>query len=291
MIKNNETVTVVCNSKRGFTKREQTFIQKATRINEKEHKPFSVLDFPELSKGNFRQIILKLHDVVELVYKSRPCFYKIKGIELVGDSHKITHRVMGGESLCMLQNLREQPAMIHDVKLKCESNIHSILKKNDASIHPNNHSIKLNFPSTDNNIIAKLLVYPKTVQVEIGCTFNPFVYDISGVLHLTSFLGEIRNYVHFLTNFEVILPPVAEWMITHYHFGKDGSEGYDGQMFHRTVDDFSCGLVRYYSKIMPNGDKILRIEQIQTPNNSLNEEIDKIIAQESQKLTLENIHG
>lgn len=280
MILNNELVTVVCNTRHGFTKRETSFLEKATRINKTEQRPFSFLDFPGLTKGNFRQIIYKLHDHIEVVYKSRPCYYKIKGIELAGDSHRITQRVMGENTISLLQKLRDQPPKIHDLKLQFSSNLYSILKDKKCSLDPHNKSIKLNTPSLDNNITAKFLVYPKTVQVDIGCTFKPFVYDIPGLSYLTYFLGRICGYIDAITEFKAEYPPATKWIITHYHFGKDGTEEYNGQLFHRTFEEFSSGLVRFYSKTMPGGKIIPRIEQIVTPKISLDQEIERMIRNE-----------
>lgn len=280
MTENNESVTVLCNTRRGYTKREISLIEKATRINEKEQRPFSVLDFSELTPVHFRQIIHKLHEKIEVVYKSRPCYYKIKGIELVGDSHRITQRVMGEDTIYLLQKLRDQPPKIHDLKFKFQSDLHHILKEKGCSVNTHNHSIKLNIPSFDDNITAKLLIYPKTVQLDIGCTFKPFVYDIPGLTHLTWFLGRICGYIDAITNFKAEYPPSPKWIITHYHFGKDGTEVYTGQLFHRTYEEFSSGLVRFYSKTMPDGKVIPRIEQIVTPKISLDQEIERMIRNE-----------
>jgi hypothetical protein len=274
---NNESVTNVRNTRRGLTNRERLFLEKATRINEKEQRSFSFLDFPGLSQGNFRQIILRLHDQIEVVCKSRPCFYKIKDIELPGDSHRVTQRVMGGEVFHLLNKLKDQLPKIHDLKLKFTSDLHNLLCNRGCSVDPNNKSIKINVPSFDNNITVKFLVYPKTVQVDIGCTFKPFVYDIPGVLHLTFVLGRVCGHIDTITNYEAKFPPVGEWIVTHYHFGKDGTEQYSGQMFHYSWDDVSTGLVRFYSKSMSDGQIIPRIEQIVTPKISLEQEIERIV--------------
>ncbi|PIY88224.1 MAG: hypothetical protein COY74_09375 [Nitrosopumilales archaeon CG_4_10_14_0_8_um_filter_34_8] len=277
MITNNESVTNVCNTRRGLTKREGLFLEDATRINKQEQRPFSFRDFSGLSQGNFRQIILRLHDQIEVVYKSRPCFYKIKGMELPGDNHRITQRVMGDEVFHLLNKLKDQPPKIHDLKLKFFSDLHNLLIIHGCSIDPSNKSIKINVPSFDNNVIVKFLVYPKIVQVDIGCTFKPFVYDIPGVIDLTFVLGRAWGYIDTITNYEAKFPPVGEWIVTHYHFGKDGTEQYSGQMFHYSWDDVSSGLVRFYSKTMPNGRIIPRIEQIVTPKISLDQELDRIV--------------
>lgn len=184
----------------------------------------------------------------------------------------------------ILSKLRNQPPAIHDLKLKFHSNLHEVLLNLGHKSNPANNGIILKLPSLDNNITCKVLVYPKTVQIDIGCTFMPFVYDISGVVHLTFVLGRIYQCIFLMAGNSADIPLVSFWIITHYHFGKDGSETYSGQGFHRTFEDVASGLVRFYSKIMKNGNSVPRFEQIQTPNRLLNDEIEKMIVQEGQTL-------
>ena len=80
----------------------------------------------------------------------------------------------------------------------------------------------------------------------------------------------------FLTGLSgVILPTVNNWIITHWHFGKDGTTAYNGQNFHYTIEDVNTGLIRFYSKLMKSGERIPRLEQIQTPQNSLADEMKR----------------
>jgi len=53
----NELVTHLVNA---YPDRVQQFAKKAFRINVKEKRPFSLHDYPYLTKGNFRQIMHKL---------------------------------------------------------------------------------------------------------------------------------------------------------------------------------------------------------------------------------------
>jgi len=93
--KNNEKITDVGNVIPNITKQVKIFYDKALKINIVENRPFSCEDYPNLSKENYRQYILKLRLVIEKVRNSRPAFYKIKGVYLPGDSHKITISPMG----------------------------------------------------------------------------------------------------------------------------------------------------------------------------------------------------
>ena len=76
---------------------------------------------------------------------------------------------------------------------------------------------------------------------------------------------------------------VNNWKLTHYHFGKDGRESYSGRRFNHTYEEMAEGLVRFYTKIMPNGTIIPRFEQIQTPHNTLDREIQNMMLQHAKK--------
>lgn len=275
--KSNGSVTDRCNALPNGLKQ---FLKRSKSINEIERRPFSYIDFKNISKGNFRQIIRRLGNLIEVVHKGRPTFYKVKGIELPLDSHRVTQRPMGvAQNLIdILQTLKDQPAKIHDIKVKFSSNnLHSILVSKGITVNNSNSSVLVNVPYTDNNVILKALIYPDTIQIDIGCTYKPLVYDYSGILYLTQVLSFCSFYLGELTSFEAHIPNVSDWIITHYHFNKDGSQQLNGQSFHHTWEDVSSGLIRYYSKTMKDGSTIPRIEQIQTPDKTLNEIMIEVI--------------
>ena len=204
---------------------------------------------------------------------------------MAGDSHKLTDRVTGVAMLELLKEVRQQPASIHDIKMMFHSkNLHEILLQKGCTPNKNNKGIKITFPIPHANIHMKAMVYPNTIQIDIGCTFKPIIYNISGVIHLTSLLGEVRNYLRTITSDKVEIPDVAKWIITHYHFGKDGLQEYSGEKFHMTYEEVSEGTIRFYSKVMTDGKTILRAEQIQTPRTTIDVELVKMIISEERKL-------
>jgi len=253
----------------------QQFVDRAYDINVKEQKPFCIVDYPLLSHTNFRRIIRKLADDIERVGNGRPQFYKLRGIKLPGDTRKVTlepMRVQEEEFEKILATLKDQPAKIHDIKIRIDNpELHTRLLEKGCSKDKHNHSIKVNFESIDNNVTTKILIYPETIQVDIGCTYKPLVYDIKTVWYLHEHLSKISYHLSGLSG--VVLPSVDNWVITHYHWNKDGSEAHNGQNFHRTVEDVNTGLIRFYSKLMKDGKVIPRLEQIRTPQNSLADEM------------------
>jgi len=158
------------------------------------------------------------------------------------------------------------------------SELHTALLDKGLTKDYHNHSIKINFDSTDSNVTTKILVYPNTIQIDLGCTYKPLIYDPKSIWYLHEHLAKISYHLTGLSG--VLLPTVDTWIITHWHFNKDGTESFNGQNFHHTIDDVNTGLIRFYSKTMEDGTIIPRLEQIQTPHNSLEEEMKRAMFSE-----------
>jgi len=260
-----------------YSRSLQRVVDRAYVINVEEHNAFCVDDYPNLSRVNFRRIIRKLGDNIERVGNGRPQFYKLRGIKLPGDSRKVTlepMRVQEEYFVELISKLKEQPPRIHDIKIRIDnSELHTRLLQKGFSKNKHNHSIKINFEGIDNNVTTKILVYPNTIQVDIGCTYMPLIYNIDTVWYLHEHLSKVSYHLTGLSG--VILPTVNNWIITHWHFNKDGTTAYNGQNFHYTIEDVNTGLIRFYSKLMKNGERIPRLEEIQTPQNTLDDEMKR----------------
>jgi len=183
----------------------------------------------------------------------------------------------------LLQSLESQPAKIHDIRLKFDSNIHSfLLNLPTREVNEKNNQFIQDISEHIGNphITVKLQISPKNVQVIIGCTSRPIVYDLFGVNDLSAILGKISGILTALSGFDpkLELPPTNLWVLTHYHFGRDSIEEFSGDMFHYTFDNFKDGLIRYYSKRL-HGKTTVRVEQIQTPKFSMREMLVKIMDQ------------
>ncbi len=277
----NELVTDLCN-KQGYhrlTKLQRQFLEDAIRIHLEKHVTFCCLDFPRMSRANFRQMLYRLRDLIELDCRSNPCFYKIKGFVLFSGRPNVTDRPTGDSMFTILRKLREQPPKIHDIKLKFNANLYCFFHKYGAKENPHNHCI-IQRIFIVHDVTFKLLIYPSTVQLDISCTAKPFVYDISSVERLSFLLGRLYQQLLIMTRGEAEMPPFETWIVTHYHFGMDGTETYSGQAFHRTYEDVAIGLIRFYTKEMNDDRLIPRLECVQTPRVSLEKEFDKMIAQE-----------
>ncbi len=279
-LKNNSQVTLDSNS---LPPIQRQFYERAKYICEKEQRPFSLFDFPTIKGNNFRQLVHKLKPLLEVVAKSHPSFYKVKGIALPGDSHRITVNHMVGSDFCRLLNsLRLKEPMIHDIRIKVnDSSLYQKLSDAGATKNRKNGSFTVNVPQFDNNITTVVSVYPNTVLVFLGCTYKPLVYDSSTMWYLHEHLSKISYH---LTSLGATLPPVNIWIFTQYHFNRDGTESFSGQTFHYTVEEVSTGMIRFYSKNMRNGVKIPRLEQIRTPNRTMAEEMKNAMFASDSKL-------
>lgn len=280
----NTSVTDDCNRySLHLTPKLQKFYNKCKSICENEQREFTYLDFPELKHGNFRQNVNRLKPYIEVSTRSNPVFYKIKGVYLPGDFRNVTPRDTRDVSslIQILASLKNQPPMFHDVKILIYVSIHSELLAAGRNANPSNQVILIKqFPHSDDNITLKASVYPQSVQLDVACTYKPLAYDVESWLYFLEILKEVSMFLTSITH--VVLPPVKDWIITHYHLNKDGSTEINGKSFHFTISDTTSGLIRFYSKKMKDGRVIPRIEQIQTPKISITEAMKKAIEVQEQ---------
>lgn len=262
-----------------ITTSQRKFLETCKQIHDDYGRPFSCHDFENMSGTYFRQMLFKLHNFIELSYKSKPCFYRLRGTPFKKPFTKVTHRPTGDDMIRILSKLREQHPKIHDIKLKCNSDLHKYLVAKGHEPHPNNLGIKLKY-HLDDQIFAKASVYPSMIQTDIGCTSNPIIYDISGVIHLNILLGKFMTLLQLASDNHALFSPIPEWIVTHYHFGKDFTEDYSGAAYHLTYSEVATGLIRFYSKNQEKDLTTHRFEQIQTPHTALNRELDTMIAQQ-----------
>ena len=272
--KTNALLTEICNTSR-ITLSQQKFLHEAIRINIEEKRPFSLYDFPNMTNENFRQTKYQLRNIIEIAVKSNPCFYRVKGTpwkKRIPLTHHPTG-VAGDLMIRILKQLKEQPPKIHDIKITALSDLYDFISH--EGMNKRNHSLKKVF-LLDYEIRATVLVYPDKLQIDLGCTFEPILYDIEGAIRLSFVLGRLYTLLQLYSNFKASIVPIEEWIITHFHFGIDGVEEYNGPAFHVTFNDFAAGLIRFYSK-KKGKKRYPRLETVVTPKTSLSDELRKMI--------------
>jgi len=279
--KYNETITFPTNTYNvNLTESLIRFVDHALKINLVEQRPWSLNDF-NLKSNNFRQKLRSLKNIIEKVVGGHPSYYKIKGVNLPGDSHSITLRPMGvNEQLREFMNeLKDQPPMIHDIRFRINTkDIYDSLFNKGLTPNSNNNSILFPIPASfDPAYTLQLLAYPKHTQLIVGCTFRPIIYDVNGILDLSALLGRvIETLVNFIAE-PISIPSISHWICTQYHFNKDGSAELSGQDFHFTFGGVSGEMIRIYSKRFPNGSKKVRLEKIVTRKTTLQEEFENVM--------------
>ena len=271
---NNAKLTLPTNA--NLSKSQTYFLERMLSINQIEQRPACVCDFT-LSRSNFRQKIHELRDYIEKVIDGRPSFYKIKGVELPGDTSKLTLTPMGvntSQLEQLLLNCKNQPPMLHDIRFKIDSDLHDKLLLKGLTPDPTNSCIIINeglIPNPDPFIHFKLLVYPKHIQLIVGCSKYPLFHSLGGIFNLVFTLG---RYIELLRSFVLdsfSIPQVSQWRCVGYHFNKDGNLQIEGQNFDLDFKDFQNCMIRIYTKQFSKNDKRLRIERTESFNKSIEE--------------------
>ena len=259
-----------------LTKSQKHFYDRAVSICRIEQRLFCCEDFT-LSRTNFRQKILELKPYIEKIVDGHPSFYKIKGIDMPDDLRSITLKPTGLDTSQLekiLLNCKNQPPCIHDLRFKIESNLHSKLLLKGLTPNVNNNSITIDdslIPSPDSSLNVKLLVYPKSIQLIVGCSFKPVIFDHSSIYNLGFSLGRYVELLRLFVDDDFSITPISKWVVTAYHLNKDGSIELQDSNFHYYFEDVSNLLTRIYSKHLPDGKIKARVEHTLTTNKSFEE--------------------
>jgi len=264
-----------------LTESQVYFLQRMLRVNTIEKRPASLKDF-QLSKTNFRQKIHELKYYVDKVIDGRPSFYKVKGVKLPGDQSRITLNHTGVNTTQLEQlllNCKDQPPMLHDIRFKIYSDLHSKLLLKGITPNKNNSCIIITdkiVPCPDSFVNFKLLVYPEHIQLIVGCSIRPLFASIAGIFELTFALGRYIELLRLFVNDHFSITPTSQWRCVGYHFNKDGKFELNGSNFHYYFEDFQNCMVRIYTKHFPNGTR-LRVEKTETCNKSLEQLARKVL--------------
>ena len=272
----NAKLTLETNSNHNYlTKSQKHFYTRAESICKVEQRLFCFEDF-NLTKANFRQKILELKPYIEKVVDGRPSFYKIKGVDIPGDQHSITLRPTGVDTTQLekiLLNCKNSPPCIHDLRFKIESDLHSKLLQKRITPNKHNNSILITkelILSPDPALDIKLIVYPKHIQLIVGCSTKPIIYNHSSMQDLIFNLGRYIELLRLFVNDLFVIQPISKWITTAYHLNRDGSFELQDSNFHYYFEDVSNLLTRIYSKHL--GGKIKgRVEKTLSTSKPLRE--------------------
>ncbi|ABX13271.1 hypothetical protein [Nitrosopumilus maritimus] len=237
-----------------------------------------VRDFPELKEGAFRQRIKRLKDkgLIITVIKGTFCHYKIKGENTGRTKRTVTNEgmVVGTNMQEIINEASKQVPTIHDIKMNFPSvQIYKNAIKKGMVPNKHNKGIFLDSLTLSKDIYAKIVIYPKTISIDIGCTWEPIIYDIRGAQEFLGHVEFIRAYlyVEFKTK---DMPHSLDWIVNHYHLNQDGQTEFTGEPFKRTISDMVGGFIRIYAKKFPDKSTRVRLERIITPKTSVKNQIE-----------------
>lgn len=250
------------------------FIHKCTVICKMGFE-FSRHDFPQLSKANYRTYVCRAtkKGLIQKTLNGLVPSFWVVGLPYDKERGTVTLKGMG-VGLEFEQRLRDcglaHPA-IHDIRLKIPTSEFYDNIPNSVPKDPTNGRIFLGEHKLKDYVFAKISAYPKSIEIIIECSTFPLIYDTAGAGQFISMMGEIRGILMSKSyNLDNDIPPAISWIVTEYHFNKDGtSMQYSGESFEITVNEMSTGLIRFYSHKFPNGVTRARLEQVRTPQKSL----------------------
>lgn len=185
----------------------------------------------------------------------------------------------GLDLLQLIQDAKKSVRAIHDIKIDFNSNLHDSLRTKGYQVHNTNKLILVPIVTNDPNLTIKASVYPKSVQLDIGCSSSPISYNMAGASKLADILDFVHNYLCSISGHKAEIPRIGTWMITHYHHNKDSKNTYDGERFHITCEEALGSFTRIYDKEI-NGSRVIRLEEIKTPRIAVADELK--IMQEAQ---------
>jgi hypothetical protein len=153
----------------------------------------------------------------------------------------------------MLQNQIFDKEAIHNIRLRLEvPNIYlysySTLQWFDQD--EINRDFRVAYQNIDNRWLQIRVHKSDTVTVIIGCTLNPIPLDNEGFTSLYKILGTAQGYLQGLTFDKNIvhIPDCDDWIITMWHFNRDGLKEYTGDKFSITVEGARHTVHTIYSK-------------------------------------------
>jgi hypothetical protein len=118
-----------------------------------------------------------------------------------------------------------------------------------------------------------------TVNVTVGCSKNPIVYDCDGIIRLSDALTRIEERLSAVVNdpnnktfnveynpSNIKIPNKDNWIITLWHLHRDSYEEYSGEKFQCCWKVAKNLFIRIYSKELKLNKNIIRVELQENPD-------------------------
>lgn len=286
----NDLLTKYCNDNIGWkpTPTELTFLKDCYKINTIGKEYVTRLDFPSFSMGKFKNLAFRLSFCLIKVINSRPPQYLLDGISIGNVTIKNTKlgKIKQDFEKEILR-LKIQPPFIHDIKLTVKtSELYDKLASNGHKINKSNKGITVKDLPLNSKISANVTVYPNgTLLIHLGCTYHPIQYSTQGWLEVNAVCSKIESLLQSLANHAFICQPTYDWLVTTYHFNKDGVI-IDDPIHHYSIARLSEHS-QIYTKKLENDQFVLRYEEKAIPNKTIKELQDNLPDEEQYSISFE----
>ena len=227
-------------------------------------------DFPRYSKNYFRQIKHKLSPIITKVIEGRPSFYKLNHTyideSLTIKDRGVDHFRPDLDFIKILTELKQQPVQWHDIRIETRSNLYDYLKITHT-LNSHNKAITITIP--DPRFSIKVNVNKTKLFYMIGCSDSPLPFSLDGIFELGVLIGKTLDYLKYYSGADFIYEPVPNWLVTYYHFNRDGVI-IDTPLHHHTITDLQKNTV-FYLKTFDDGTKRFRYEEHISSPKTINE--------------------
>jgi hypothetical protein len=275
---------------------DDAMLERMTYIVNHELRPFSYMDFLNLMKHKtFRNKISKLkkEGIVELDFNSGIAFYTLKDHRFgkAGTPNHTGVTISHNDPVYqMIKNLPMDKQSIHNIRLRFTApNIYETFSDNTTfPKDTRSGDIRLPYWNKNNAIVQVRIHKTDTVSVIIDCSFEPFPLDANGINRFFTTLasteallvGILLMVYHEKINQNQSIPDYRKWVITMWHFGRDGLEC-SKRDYHIAVGKGQQILERIYTKDFGKYKKI-RLERQEYPRISVEELIEEKLNQNFQ---------
>lgn len=255
-------------------------------IVHEEQRPFSYLDFMRfevdgqeyrMAHGTFRNNISRFRKegLAEASYRSNIAFYTLRDVKFDKASRMVVTRNHTGVPIIsaaseshspvsshplyrIIRDLPLDKSSVHDIRLRFVSpqiyaNTSTLISNKalgyDYTVNSKSHDIILPVWKIRDLLIKVTVHRTDTVSVVIGCSLNPVVLDINGIIRLTNALSVVEERLSRIvegfgrakdSKYDdkgvgiARVPLHSEWTVTMWHFGADASVEYSGDKFSLT---------------------------------------------------------
>jgi len=263
-----------------------------------ESRPFCTNDFLRFecngkeympSYGTVRNKFSKFakKGIIEYCFNDINAYYSLKGHKFgkksMTDYHTggITNISPSHPLYKMLRSHVFDKDSIHNIRLRLDvDDVYDIISKTNIPKDDISQDLRIPYWNIGNAQVQIRIHKTNRISVIIGCSLNPIPLSDVGLKRLYEIIGDARGYLRALTvnnTNDNHIPYCGNWLITLWHFNRDGLKEYNGETFSIAIEEADHIIHTIYSKNF-GSKKRIRIERQEYPNSTLDELIEKRLA-------------